>query len=93
MGSPWPIREFTICNERGLHARALAKFVRTAEQFNAELTVSNDDVKVGGTSVMGLMLLAASKGCTIKVQAIGPDAEAALDAIEELVNDRFGEAC
>ena len=82
----------TICNARGLHARASAKFVKLAETFDAEITVAKGDASVGGTSVMGLMLLAASPGCCIDVTATGPDANEALDALRELVESRFGEA-
>jgi len=84
-------RRLTIVNKRGLHARASARFVQTAEAFDAELTISRDGMTVGGQSIMGLMMLAASKGTTIEVAADGNDAEAALDAIERLVAQRFGE--
>ncbi|MEC5289519.1 HPr family phosphocarrier protein [Aurantimonas sp. C2-6-R+9] len=82
----------TIVNRRGLHARASARFVQTAEAFDAELTISRDGLTVGGQSIMGLMMLAASQGTVIEVAARGADAEAALDAIEALVADRFGES-
>lgn len=84
-------RELLIINKRGLHARASAKFVQTVELFNAEITVSKDGMTVGGTSIMGLMMLAASPGCSIIVTSEGPDAEAALDAIDALIADKFGE--
>ena len=84
-------REFSIINMRGLHARASAKFVKTAEKFNADIIVSKDGASVGGTSIMGLMMLAASPGCCINVSASGPEAQDALDALETLVSDRFGE--
>ncbi len=84
-------RDFDIVNKRGLHARASAKFVQIAERYNAEITVSKDGVSVGGTSIMGLMMLAASPGCCITVSAEGPEAGAALDALHALVADRFGE--
>ncbi|MEE9313913.1 MAG: HPr family phosphocarrier protein [Rhizobiaceae bacterium] len=80
-----------IINERGLHARASAKFVKLAETFNAEVSVEKDGNKVGGTSIMGLMMLAASKGCSINVSATGEEALKALEALEHLVADRFGE--
>jgi len=86
-----PPRTLTIVNKRGLHARASARFVQTAEAFDAELTISRDGMTVGGQSIMGLMMLAASKGTTIEVAATGNDADAALDAIENLVANRFGE--
>ena len=84
-------RELLIINKRGLHARASAKFVQTVEKFDAQISVSKDGMTVGGTSIMGLMMLAASPGCTIEISASGTDAEAALNALSELVEDRFGE--
>ena len=84
-------RDVLIVNQRGLHARASAKFVQTASQYNADISVEKDGMKVGGTSIMGLMMLAASPGCRIRVSANGPDARAALDALEELISARFGE--
>jgi phosphocarrier protein len=80
-----------IINQRGLHARASAKFVQLASSFDADITVERDGTKVGGTSIMGLMMLAASPGCGIRVTAHGPDAAAAIEAIEALVASRFGE--
>ena len=85
------VREFDIVNKRGLHARASAKFVQLAESFNAEISVTKDGVSVGGTSIMGLMMLAASPGCCISVSASGPEAEKALDALDSLIANRFGE--
>lgn len=85
------VRELPIINKRGLHARASAKFVQMAEKFNAELTVTRAGESVGGTSIMGLMMLSAGIGTTISVSATGPDAQAALDAITELVGSKFGE--
>jgi len=84
-------REIPIINQKGLHARASAKFVQTVERFNAQVTVSRCGETVGGTSIMGLMMLAAGIGSTIRVTARGPEAEAALAAIEALCQDRFGE--
>ena len=84
-------RDFLIVNQRGLHARASAKFVQLADSFSATISVEKDGMKVGGTSIMGLMMLAASPGCSIRVTAEGPDAVAAIDAIEQLVATRFGE--
>ncbi len=81
----------TIANQRGLHARASAKFVKCAENFDAEIKVSCKDVSVPGTSIMGLMMLGACKGTPIQIQAIGPDQEKALSALKELVEDKFGE--
>ncbi len=84
--------DLLIVNKRGLHARAAARFVQCAERFDATITVSKDQTTVGGTSIMGLMMLAAAPGSEIHVTAEGPEAEAALDALQELVADRFGEA-
>ena len=81
-----------ICNKRGLHARASAKFVKCVEQFNAMIVVTKDNHSVGGTSIMGLMMLAAATGCSIHVKAEGPEAEKALAALSRLVSDKFGEA-
>ncbi len=80
-----------ITNSRGLHARASAKFVKCAEAFEAEITVSKDGETVPGTSIMGLMMLAAAPGSEIVVEAKGPEAEAALAALETLVRNRFDE--
>ena len=85
------VRELPIINTRGLHARASAKFVQMAEKFNAEITVTRNGESVGGTSIMGLMMLSAGIGTTIMVSATGPEAQAALDAITELVGNKFGE--
>ena len=84
-------RDIPIVNQRGLHARASAKFVQLASGFQAEVTVEKDGIQVGGTSIMGLMMLAASPGCSIRVTAVGPEAQEAIDAIETLVASRFGE--
>jgi phosphocarrier protein HPr len=85
------VREVEIVNKKGLHARASAKFVQTAEQFDAEITVSRGHETVGGTSIMGLMMLAAAPGTIITITATGNDAAAAVDALAELVSSRFGE--
>ncbi|AZO64962.1 MAG: HPr family phosphocarrier protein [Mesorhizobium sp.] len=85
------VREFPIVNQRGLHARASAKFVQVASGFDASVHVEKDGVKVGGTSIMGLMMLAASPGYSIRVTASGPEAEQVIDALEKLVASRFGE--
>ncbi|MDT0618117.1 HPr family phosphocarrier protein [Salinisphaera sp. P385] len=84
-------RELSIVNRLGLHARAASKFVQTAAGFDADLKVSKDGREVSGKSIMGIMMLAAARGSRILVRAEGPDAEAAVDALEELVRDRFGE--
>ncbi|MER9964524.1 HPr family phosphocarrier protein [Mesorhizobium sp. M0045] len=87
------VRDFPIVNQRGLHARASAKFVQIASGFNATVQVEKDGVKVGGTSIMGLMMLAASPGYSIRVTATGPEAEEVIEALEQLVASRFGEEC
>lgn len=84
-------RELLIINKRGLHARASAKFVQTVEGLDAEIHVSKDGMTVGGTSIMGLMMLAASPGTSIVVSASGAQAEEALNVIEALIADKFGE--
>ncbi|HWK13447.1 MAG TPA: HPr family phosphocarrier protein [Rhizobiaceae bacterium] len=85
------MRELAIINQRGLHARASAKFVQLAGQFEAMVEVEKDGMTVGGTSIMGLMMLAASPGCCIRVSATGPQAAEAMEALAQLVADRFGE--
>jgi phosphocarrier protein len=84
-------RELLIINKRGLHARASAKFVQTVERFNADVWVTRGSETVGGTSIMGLMMLAAGPGTTITVSASGPEADAALAAITQLVESKFNE--
>lgn len=84
-------REMPIINKRGLHARASAKFVQMVERFNAEVWVTRGNETVGGTSIMGLMMLSAGPGTTIVVSAAGPEAEAAILAIGELVAGKFNE--
>ena len=84
-------KELLITNKRGLHARASAKFVQTVERFSAEVWVTRGGETVGGTSIMGLMMLSAGPGTTIMVSAIGPEAQAAVDAITELVESKFNE--
>lgn len=85
------VRVLEICNKKGLHARASAKFVQTVEQFNADVKVTRAGETVGGTSIMGLMMLAAGPGTSITVEATGQDAADAMAAIERLVTGRFGE--
>jgi phosphocarrier protein HPr len=84
-------RVMKIINQKGLHARASAKFVQTVEKFDAEVRVSRGGETVGGTSIMGLMMLAASPGTSITVEATGKDAAAIVDALEALLANRFGE--
>ena len=85
------VRVLEICNKKGLHARASAKFVQTVEKFDAEVKVKRGHEVVGGTSIMGLMMLAAGPGTTVTVSAKGPEAQAAVDAIAALVGDKFNE--
>jgi phosphocarrier protein HPr len=84
-------REISIINKRGLHARASAKFVQLVERFNADVWVTRGGETVGGTSIMGLMMLSAGPGTSILVSAAGPEAEAAITAITELVASKFNE--
>jgi phosphocarrier protein HPr len=84
-------RELAIINQRGLHARASAKFVKCAESFNADITVSRDGMSVPATSIMGLMMLGAAMGTSISVEARGPEAQKALDALAQLVASKFDE--
>ena len=83
--------DVTIRNKKGLHARASAKFVRCAEGFVAEVRVTRDGQTVGGTSIMGLLTLAASQGTTITIVTEGPEAREALTALVALVRNGFGE--
>jgi phosphocarrier protein HPr len=85
------VREIAILNKKGLHARATAKFVQCAERFDADITVTRCGETVGGSSIMGLLTLAAAQGTTITVTARGDQAEAALDALGALIADKFGE--
>lgn len=80
-----------VCNERGLHARASAKFVKLAGQYDAEVRVTKDGQSVDAQSIMGLMMLAAGPGCDLEIAAEGPDARAVVDALSELVAGRFDE--
>jgi phosphocarrier protein len=84
-------REIPIINKRGLHARASAKFVKMVEQFDAEILVTRGGETVVGSSIMGLMMLSAGPGTTIVVSATGPQAEAAVAALAELVGNKFNE--
>jgi phosphocarrier protein len=83
--------EVLIVNKKGLHARASARFVQCAERFAAAITVTKDESSVGGTSIMGLMMLSAGHGSTIRISAEGADADAAVAALVELVAGKFGE--
>lgn len=84
-------KEMLIVNRLGLHARAAAQLVKTANQFDAEITVEKEGEQVNAKSIMGILMLAAACGSRIKVSADGEDAEAAMNTIEELINDGFGE--
>ncbi len=85
------VRELPIINRRGLHARASAKFVQTVERFNADVTVTRCGETVGGRSIMGLLTLGAAQGTSITVTAKGADATLCLQAIDDLLANRFGE--
>jgi phosphocarrier protein HPr len=85
------VRTFPIINRKGLHARATAKFVQCVEEFDARITVSRCGETVGGDSIMGILTLGAGVGTTITVAALGAQAKEALDALEALVANRFGE--
>ena len=87
-----PERLVRIRNKLGLHARASAKFATLATRFGSSVSLVKDDIEVNGKSIMGIMMLAAAKGSELTVSAEGEDAEMALDALEDLVNGRFGEA-
>ena len=80
-----------IQNLKGLHARATSAFVKVADSFEAEIYVQKKDLKVNGKSIMGLLMLGAPLGETILISAEGPDAENAVQALVELVNNKFGE--
>ena len=84
-------RTLRIVNEKGLHARASAKFVAEVEAHEANAIVSRDGMRVSGDSIMGLLMLGASKGTTIEVETMGPQADALADALQRLVANRFGE--
>lgn len=84
-------KTITIINKLGLHARAAAKFVQVASGFQAEINVHSGHREVSGKSIMGIMMLAAGKGSEIDIITIGPDEEEAMQALEDLINNRFGE--
>jgi len=90
MGELLAEAELLIRNQLGLHARACALFVKTAARFQAHVFVSRDDLEVNGKSIMGVMMLAAEEGSTIKVRAEGPDADQAIAALKQLVDGKFG---
>lgn len=86
-----PSREVEIVNKLGLHARASAKLTQLASGFQSEIWLSRSGRRVNAKSIMGVMMLAAGKGSTVLLEAEGPDAEAALDALARLISERFGE--
>ena len=82
---------FEIINDKGLHARASARFVEIVERFESEVTVEKDGLEASGNSIMGLLMLAASKGTTIKVTLTGKDSEELTSALDNLIKSKFGE--
>ena len=93
MTAPGPPVQATadICNTRGLHARASAKFVKLASTFDSEIRVTRDGVTVNALSIMGLLMLGAGNGCDVHIEAEGPDATEAVEALSDLVNRKFDE--
>ncbi len=85
-------REVVICNKLGLHARAAAKFVTLAAQFECDIRLARGTREVNGKSIMGVMMLAATQGTALHIIAVGADAGSALERLEQLVGERFGEA-
>lgn len=90
-GGDWIRQTVTICNRRGLHARAAARFVRLAEQFKSEIFVAKNGTSVSGLSIMGLMMLAAGPGTAIELRAAGADAAQAIEALSALISGGFDE--
>ncbi len=86
-----PSTSLAIINKLGLHARASSKLTQTASRFNSDIWLSHKGKRINAKSIMGVMMLAAGKGSTVELEAIGDDAEAAIHAISELVGDYFGE--
>ena len=84
-------RNIEIVNKLGMHARAAAKFVKLATSFDSAIDIEKDSRRVNAKSIMGVMMLAASKGTTVTIHAEGNDAEKSLDALEQLINNRFDE--
>lgn len=84
-------RDFEILNRKGLHARAAAKFVRVVSAHESDVWVSREDNRVDGRAIMDLLMLAAAQGTTITVEAVGPDAKEVLDALEDIITNRFDE--
>ncbi len=90
-GFPMTKKDFTILNKLGIHARPAAQFVKTANRFQADVFVEKDGEEVDGKSIMGLMMLAAGHGSVITVSSKGPDADAAIEAIGDLISRKFEE--
>ncbi len=86
-----PERTVTIVNKNGLHARPAAEIVKLAAKYRSDITVVREDLEVNGKSIMGVMMLAAECGSTLQLRAEGPDADEALDAIAQLIANKFGE--
>ena len=86
-----PLQRMQIVNQKGLHARASARLVETVERFDASATIRKDGLYASGDSIMGLLMLAASRGTFIEVETKGPQAEDLIRAIADLVADKFGE--
>lgn len=86
-------KEITIINKLGLHARAAAKFVSLASSFSSDIGLARDNKRVNGKSIMGVMMLAASKGTILELSAEGSDEALAMERLEELIQNRFGEEC
>jgi len=84
-------RNCRICNQKGLHARAAARFVKTAAQFDAEIEVRKNGTTVSGRSIMGLMMLAAASGAVIEIRATGHDAASAVETLARLIDCKFDE--
>jgi phosphocarrier protein len=85
-------RTVQIVNKNGLHARPAAEIVKLAAKYQSEIVVARDDLEVNGKSIMGVMMLAAECGSTLKLKADGPDADQALDALAKLIGNKFGES-
>jgi phosphocarrier protein HPr len=85
-------RNVTIANKNGLHARPAAEIVKTAAKYKSDITLVRDDLEVNGKSIMGVMMLAAEYGSTLVLRADGPDAEAAVAALADLIESKFGES-
>jgi phosphocarrier protein len=85
-------RSVTVANRNGLHARPAAEIVKLAAKYKSDITLVRDDLEVNGKSIMGVMMLAAEYGATLKLRASGPDAEQAVGAIAALISGKFGES-